>query len=197
MILDLAGLKRKSRAEDSDNTDVEEDANESQKTRRKVDHSTSHPSYVLKGNHGSNPVTFPHGEASSSDSANNFYNNSALMQVETSKRKIAEANLEKFDYASMIGDEESDDAESAIWRNKDYENEERTTPSIIQRKLLEIMAASKSFLPNEVVVKIFEAMIRLPREPDSPPTSNQNSESTLHSIEDEDHSDLDIDTNGE
>ncbi|TGO13852.1 hypothetical protein BTUL_0062g00260 [Botrytis tulipae] len=190
--VDLTGLKRKFRAEDSDDADVEEDTIELQKLRRKIVHLTNNPSSVPKGDQESNLGTFPHGEASSCDSAGNFYDNSALMQVETSKRESTEENLGQIDYASKI-----DDAKSDTWRNKDSEDEKIVTPSIIQRKTLKTMAESTSFLPNEVVVKIFEAILRLPREPESPSISKQNSKSTSNSTEDEEDSDLDIYTNGE
>ncbi|TGO56519.1 hypothetical protein BOTNAR_0221g00190 [Botryotinia narcissicola] len=187
--LDSINLKRKFRAEDSDD---EEDTIESQKVRRKVVRLTNNPSSLPKDDQESNIGTFPHGEASSRGSASNFYDNSAIMQVETSKRESEETNLEKIDYASVI-----DDAKSATWRDKDNQDEKRATPSIIQRKTLKTMAESTSFLPNEVVVKIFEAILRLPREPKSPSISKQDSKSTSNSTEDEEDSDLDIYTNGE
>ncbi|THV51672.1 hypothetical protein BGAL_0102g00020 [Botrytis galanthina] len=186
--MNLTDLKRKFRAEDSE----DEDTIELQKTRRKVFHLINNPSSLPKDDQENNLGTFPHGEVSSCDSARNFYGNSTIMQVETSKREIAEANLGQIDYAST-----RDDAKSATWRDKDNEDEKRATPSIIQRKTLKAMAESTSFLPNEVVVKIFKAILRLPREPDSPSTSNQDSKSTSNSTEDEEDSDLNIYTNGE
>ncbi|TGO66310.1 hypothetical protein BELL_0967g00020 [Botrytis elliptica] len=190
--VDLSGLKRRSGAEGSEDAYFGEETIEREKTRRKIDHSTSHSSSIPKGDQESNLGTFPHGEASSCDSSSNFHANSALIQAETSERKIAEANLGQVDYAPTIGV-----AESATWRDKDNEEEERATPSIIQRKTSKTVAESTSFLPNEVVVKIFKAILRLPREPDTPPTSNQDSKSTLNSTEDEDDSRWDSYTNGE
>ncbi|KAF7901493.1 hypothetical protein EAF00_003714 [Botryotinia globosa] len=190
--LDLTGLKRKSRVEGSDDAGVVEDTTEREKRRRKFNHSTSYSSSAPKGDQENNLGTFPHGEASSCDSASNFYDNSAIVQVETSKREIEEENVEQIDYASTI-----DDAKSATWRDKDNEDEKRATPSIIQRKTLKTMAESTSFLPNEVLVKIFEAILRLPREPELSSTSKQDSKSTSNSTEDEEDSDLDIYKNGE
>ncbi|TGO33688.1 hypothetical protein BHYA_0232g00150 [Botrytis hyacinthi] len=190
--VDFTGLKRKFRTEGSEDANFGEEIIEREKTRRKVNHSTSHSSSVPKGDQENNLGTFHYGEASSCDSASNFYDNSEFMQVETIKREITEANLGQVDYASAI-----DDVKSATWRDKDNEDEKRATQSMIQRETLKTMAESTSFLPNEVVVKIFEAILRLPREPDPPLISNQDSKSTLNSTGDEDDSDLDIYTNGE
>ncbi|KAF7879907.1 uncharacterized protein EAF02_007544 [Botrytis sinoallii] len=191
--VDLTGLKRKSRAEGSEDADFgEETMSEGKQEERSTIRQAIHLQFqkaIRKAILALFLMVKPHPailQAISNDK-------SALMQVETGKREVAEANLGQ--------------------RDKDNEEEERATPSIIQRSMSifskitytltenietsKTVAESTSFLPNEVVVKIFEAILRLPREPDTPPTSNQDSKSTLNSTEDEDDSHWDMYTNGE
>ncbi|KAJ8060822.1 hypothetical protein OCU04_009906 [Sclerotinia nivalis] len=185
----VQSLKREHGAWDLEyDADTEGDSKRPHKTRRRGDHNSTFTPQILESNQYRGSATPSHQEGYR---ARPIFSNSAHEHVKTNKQEDIHGEPKQADEFSNAG---NDNLATLDW-STDYDDEERIASSIIQKRNANSNCETKPFLPKELVVDIFETMIRLPRKLESLSNTTRNSESNLNTSTDGEDSDSEPSTN--
>ncbi|KAF7863012.1 hypothetical protein EAF04_007095 [Stromatinia cepivora] len=188
----VESLKRKHGVEDLEyDADTEGDSKRPHKTRRGGNHDPTLTSQILGSSRYRGSVASSHQEATRGHREKPIFNNSAHEHVEINKQQDIHSEPKQADDSSNAG---NDNLTTLDW-SSDYDDEERIASSIIQKRNANSNGETKPFLPRELVIDIFEIMIRLPRKLESWSNPSRNSESNFYTSTDGEDGDSESSTN--